>query len=94
MEPFSPLSGDLVLYAGYTLYYQPNGDWCYLYSRREDVGDRLRAVFEPAAAAVFPVPPGAVPDILPPMRPARADVEEEVALVEGRLRRMIEEVDV
>lgn len=96
MHPSHPRAGDLVWYAGYTLYYQPNGKWCYLYSHREDVGDRLRAVFTPAAAAVFPPPLGATTasHALPALKPARADVEEEVATVEGRIQRMVEAGDV
>lgn len=53
---FRPKSGDMVLYGGRAYYYQPNGNTCFLSSRKEDLHKTFRAVFIPRITAITPAP--------------------------------------
>jgi hypothetical protein len=50
---FNPSRGDLVQYRGYLYYYQPNGNFCYLYSHKEYVGRPTYATHAPGKKQIF-----------------------------------------
>lgn len=55
-----PSRGDIVSYAGFLFYYEPNGDGCFLYQRKEDVGRASLVVLSPRRNNVqFPPDPEA-----------------------------------
>lgn len=86
-----PRQGDLVWYAGCSLYFQPNGTSCYLYAHESDVGRTERAVFMPARTSViFPAPaPGLMPrHPLAALPAAPALVLQEVEELTTMLRQM------
>lgn len=80
--------GALVSYAGCLLYFGAHGpDGCYLYKRREDVGRRALAVFQPHRAYVtWPADARArpCPAELQPIRPTQYEIEQEEAYFRRR----------
>jgi len=49
---FQPRRGDIVSYGGRAYYFQPNGNSCYLYLRKEDIGKTSLASFVPRRTAL------------------------------------------
>jgi hypothetical protein len=52
VDALGPTRGDLVVYLNTLYYFQPNGNFCYLYESLMDVGKRRLAKHTPSKASV------------------------------------------
>jgi hypothetical protein len=68
MADHRPKLGDIVRYGHRTYYYQPGGNWCYLYTNKEYIGKTSLAVFTPRTSAVRLAPRGEIPIPMEPLR--------------------------
>src|SRR5271155_261854 len=74
-----PKRGDLVYYCGTHFYFQPNGNTCFLFDKREHVGKTYMAAFTPKITAVKLLKPekvSSISDIDLRLGPTSPDVDE------------------